>query len=772
MRVRATFHHFKIAGQIGMGGMSRVFRARDTSLGRDVALKILNRSCSQDPARLTQFEREAEITASMSHPNVVRVFSAGHDQGYYYIAMELVAGGSLDDLIRKKRRVPEGQVLAMAEQIVKGLKAAHEAGLIHRDLKPGNILLTEDGTPKIVDFGLAMLAREADGQGEIWATPYYVPPETLRHEPEDFRSDIFSLGATLHHALLGRPPCDKDTSSLEELKLLKSKPVHVKPADARLSEETCALLERAQAIRPADRYDSYDSLLDHLQHAQRRLRRGGKGRPWPGRRRRFGAREAALTAAGLAALFGLVYILTPADEPPPAPVASGEALPTDADPTAGSDTTTTTRFLAARDAMVNSDFGKARQLFQELAADDAVRQPTRNWARWNAGLNALLMGDNGGAVRLYGALARDGLYSEHPGEVELARFFHESAGWLAAEGPVPDARRSDCPPDSVRAIGLLAGALKNWHLGDAAGARSWFEAFAAAKPPKTAAWVASCQGLAATERREAGLIAALPGMDTVALPPDEAADVVRKARETVASLTLDGPAKRKAAAGVETVAQALGMKPEGGAGGTAPEIGRSEAEELEKLAAADRDAAGMGSAYRFNDAAAALEKLALTTGAAQRAAAAHVKAWRNAAAFLDQLAKDLGTAPVDGVLDTPTGPVRARMAITAGQLTARPASGPELKLPLGRVPAALLVELADNVLTGVRDADDHFRRRELLYCFALRAGLPTTAAEYGAELVAELGTFRETMSLLGARAPEQLPAPKPVESGDSIFENP
>ena len=114
IRVRTSFHHFQIKEQIGIGGMSRVFRAMDTALNREVALKILNRQCSNDERRVAQFEREARITAAMSHPNVVKVFSSGKDQGYFYIAMELVTGGSLDDKIRKEKRVTEPKMLEIA----------------------------------------------------------------------------------------------------------------------------------------------------------------------------------------------------------------------------------------------------------------------------------------------------------------------------------------------------------------------------------------------------------------------------------------------------------------------------------------------------------------------------------------------------------------------------------------------------------------------------------------------------------------------------------
>ncbi|MDB6070717.1 MAG: serine/threonine protein kinase active-site signature, partial [Verrucomicrobiales bacterium] len=281
VRVRRSFHHFTITREVGLGGMSRVFGARDESLGRDLALKILNPGLSQDDKRLRQFEREAQITASIGHPNVVKVYTAGRDQDYFYIAMELVEGGSLDDRIRKNGRLEEAWVLELAEQVVLGLKAAEDAGLIHRDIKPGNILLSSEGTPKIVDFGLAVFSRDGVHDSEIWATPYYVPPETLHGEPEDFRSDIYALGSTLYHAMMGKPLFASDSNSLSELKALKSKPADMKEAATVLSAETVAMLGHTLRRRPAERYASYDEFLDHLRYARRRLRRGGRGAAWP-----------------------------------------------------------------------------------------------------------------------------------------------------------------------------------------------------------------------------------------------------------------------------------------------------------------------------------------------------------------------------------------------------------------------------------------------------------------------------------------------------------
>lgn len=745
-RARTEFDHFVITEQIGTGGMSRVFRAKDTSLQRDVALKILNKACSQDGKRVRQFEKEAEITAKISHPNVVRVFTAGRDQAYFYIAMELVSGGSLEGIIRERAKMGEAQVLEMAIHAVQGLKAAKEAGLIHRDIKPGNILFSEDGTPKIVDFGLAIFARDSDGSGEIWATPYYVPPETLRHEPEDFRSDIYSLGATLYHALVGKPPCDKDTSSLEELKVLKAKTIHLKPAVHKLSRETCAVLERALAIRPADRYRSYDEFLDHLKYAQRFLRRGGKGKPWPGRRPKgLKAWQWSAAAAALMAAAGVLIWRAGKKEAPPVS-GSGGSLVTDADPIAGSGESTSARFLNARGLMLNAKFSEAYRLFDELGDSAATVQPTRHWARFNAGICALFLGDTEGARDIYSVIAGEPLYSTSQESAELARFFSDTSRWLAAVGSVPTARMADCPANSVRAIGLLAAGLKNWHAGDTASAAEFLRAFAAASPPASADWVADCKPLIQGHLADAAVIAALPGSDVSKLSVAEAEGVLVSARNAVATLAAGGAPKEKAAAAVEALAASVAKLHEQLAKAGQVDSRRVNSE-LKLIHDTNAAAAALGENYRFAEAAAKLKALTVTTPEASSAREAHLDTWQKATAFLEQISRDL-VQPVAGVIEQGGGVVRAVWSFSSGMLSAKPAQGTETRMPLAKVAPGRLVELADDILKRISDSDEYYRRSELMYCFALRAGLNATAKTCGETLAGELAGFREKLSLL------------------------
>ena len=272
MRVRDRFDHFQILEFIASGGMGTVYKARDINLNRIVALKLLRKEYSEDAEYIEKLGTEAKITASVTHPYVVKVFSFGCDQGIYYIAMELVDKGSLDDLMGLQHRIAEAQVLEIGIQAAQGLRAAYRVGLIHRDVKPGNILFADAHTAKIVDFGLALPLEQAkEGEEEIWGTPYYVAPEKLNHEPEDFRSDIYSLGGTLFHALAGRPPFEADNASLVALKHLKSQVVSLQAFAPDVSSPTAYVINRMQAKNPDDRYSSYDELIEHLEYARNEL---------------------------------------------------------------------------------------------------------------------------------------------------------------------------------------------------------------------------------------------------------------------------------------------------------------------------------------------------------------------------------------------------------------------------------------------------------------------------------------------------------------------
>ena len=283
--LQRTFDHFVPVETLGVGGMGTVYKARDTQLERFVALKLLRKDLSSEADHDAQLQQEARIAASVNHPNVVQIFGLGTDHGQFYVVMELIDHGSLDDLIESLGTLPEHQVLDIGIQIARGLRAAHRKGLIHRDVKPANILFVDEQAAKIGDFGLAAFATQnPQNESVIWGTPAYVAPERLCNQPEDVRSDIYSLGATLFHAVAGKTPIESSTSSATELYELKQHPSELRAIAPKVSGPTARVLHRMIAPEPNERFSLYDELLAELDAARRALEMGYARRQssrWP-----------------------------------------------------------------------------------------------------------------------------------------------------------------------------------------------------------------------------------------------------------------------------------------------------------------------------------------------------------------------------------------------------------------------------------------------------------------------------------------------------------
>ena len=307
IRVERAFDHFVVVETLGVGGMGTVYKARDKQLDRFVALKLLRKDLGGEEDHKARLQEEARIAAAVNHPYVIQVFDSGTDHGQFYVVMELVDQGSLDDLMALQPRLPEKRVLEIGIQVAKGLRAAQRRGLIHRDVKPANILFVDEHAAKIGDFGLASSATQRWGiGGVVWGTPEYVAPERLNNDPEDFRSDIYSLGATLFHAIAGKPPIEASTNSATALLESKQRPLDLQATAPDVSAETAEVLQRMIAADPAQRFSSYDDLVAELERAWQAVALEDATSGGETRRRRWRSAWSRFTQRSFEALSGVL----------------------------------------------------------------------------------------------------------------------------------------------------------------------------------------------------------------------------------------------------------------------------------------------------------------------------------------------------------------------------------------------------------------------------------------------------------------------------------
>ena len=258
--------NFLLMRLIGTGGMGGVYFARDEQLGRNVAIKVMLQSLGDDPQFIETFRHEAQAVAKLNHANIAQIYSFGQEKGQPYIVMELVSGERVDELMEKPGGLSSYEAMRIALEIAQGLSAADEAGLVHGDIKPENILLDTKRNAKLVDFGLATVAHQSAGEG-IWGTPYYICPEKIRRQKLDARSDIYCLGATLYHMLTRQPPFEGETP-VEVVKARLEKP----PPDPRdvnpdLPPIVSEIILRMLAVERTERYPNYRSLISDLRKA-------------------------------------------------------------------------------------------------------------------------------------------------------------------------------------------------------------------------------------------------------------------------------------------------------------------------------------------------------------------------------------------------------------------------------------------------------------------------------------------------------------------------
>jgi len=264
--------NFELRTIIASGGMGTVYTAWDTKLQRDVALKMMKLEMAADPQIMQGFYREAQAGASLNHTNIIHIYSFDEFNGQPYLVMELANHGSLDGRIEHESRVPERDVLDVGTKMTSALGAALRHNLLHRDLKPGNILYNAEGEPKLIDFGLVRAAEVDDAYEEhVWGTIYYVAPEKIERKGEDFHSDMYSLGGTLYHAMTGHAPFE--AASVNDILVAHvntplTPPHHVVPE---ITELTSNAIVRAMAKRPGDRFESYEEMQMALEEARSHL---------------------------------------------------------------------------------------------------------------------------------------------------------------------------------------------------------------------------------------------------------------------------------------------------------------------------------------------------------------------------------------------------------------------------------------------------------------------------------------------------------------------
>jgi predicted Ser/Thr protein kinase len=261
---------YEIETTLGEGGMARVYRGTDGVLGRPVAIKVLADRYANDDTFVTRFRREAQAAAALNHPNVVSVFDTGDDGQAHYIVMEYVPGQTLADVLKREGPLDPDRAAGIAEDVATALQAAHERGLVHRDVKPGNVMIDPEGRTKVMDFGIARAAADdtLTQTGAVLGTAAYLSPEQARGDPVDARSDIYSLGAVLYEMLTGRPPFTGDSPVAIAYAHVNDPPDPPSAHRPGVPPELEAVTMRALAKDPNDRYGSAGEFRDALAAAR------------------------------------------------------------------------------------------------------------------------------------------------------------------------------------------------------------------------------------------------------------------------------------------------------------------------------------------------------------------------------------------------------------------------------------------------------------------------------------------------------------------------
>src|SRR3984893_11469732 len=302
---------YKVVSRLGAGGMADVYLAEDQQLGRKVALKLLHRRFAEDPGFVERFRREAQAAAGLQHPNVVSVYDRGSYDGTYYIAMEYLPGRTLKQVIRQEAPVDPIRAIDITIQILKAARFAHRRGVIHRDLKPHNVMLDEADHAKVTDFGIARAgASDMTETGSIMGTAHYLSPEQAQGHPVNASSDLYAVGVVLYELLTGKVPFDGESPVTIALKHVSEAPAPLLHLNPGIPPELEHVVMWALNKNPGDRPQDADQLILALEQAKAVIVSGARGQ--------HTASMAALAAVGMGAP-GAAGAGTPLVPPPVTP---------------------------------------------------------------------------------------------------------------------------------------------------------------------------------------------------------------------------------------------------------------------------------------------------------------------------------------------------------------------------------------------------------------------------------------------------------------------
>ena len=258
---------YEIVSKVGSGGMADVYKAKDHKLNRFVAMKVMKPEFSSDTNFISKFQREAQAAAGLAHPNVVNVFDVGEDQGVNYIVMELVEGITLKEYISKKGKLTVKEATSIAIQVAMGLEAAHNRNIVHRDIKPQNIIISTDGKVKVTDFGIARAASSNTISTNAMGSVHYSSPEQVRGGYSDYKSDIYSLGITMYEMVTGMVPFDGDTTVAIAIKHLQEEMIPPSEITPDLPHSLEEIITKCTQKSPDRRYSTLAELINDLKHS-------------------------------------------------------------------------------------------------------------------------------------------------------------------------------------------------------------------------------------------------------------------------------------------------------------------------------------------------------------------------------------------------------------------------------------------------------------------------------------------------------------------------